>query len=428
MWKQKIKRDNMKLKNHHHFIKTIEKPICFILGEESVTILGVIRSLERAETPAVVLTSKENQIFSFSKYSKVIIAPHPKFKEHEFITFLLSVGKQTRNKGVLFPTSDVYLHVLLKNRSELEKYFEFPMAELDVVDKLLNKRKLYQIIKEHKIPHPKTYLLNDINKFHEIEKEISFPCIIKPAYSGYFRLDFNSKLFIAESKEELTKYYDKSISKNHEMVIQEIIPGNVSNKYGYNAYYDHNFNPHGTCMYRRIREWPHILGNGCLIQRVNIPELKEIITPLLKKIKYYGIIDAEFKKDPRDNTYKLIEINTRIWLQNSLPTRCGINLPYIAYRDTNGTNIKINNGTAKKIKWVNISEDIYSSINDIFNRNFSLDTWIQSQKGEKEYAILNWDDPLPSFVFFVHSLLFTFPNILIKKIKKQSLNDMKQTI
>jgi len=89
-------------------------------------------------------------------------------------------------------------------------------------------------------------------------------------------------------------------------------------------------------MYRRIREWPHCYGNGCMIESIVEPELEEITTKLVKKIGYHGIVDAEFKKDLKDNKFKIIEINPRCWMQNGFPTSCGINFPYMAYMDAIG--------------------------------------------------------------------------------------------
>ena len=44
----------------------------------------------------------------------------------------------------------------------------------------------------------------------------------------------------------------------------------------------------------------------------------------------------EFKRDPRDGGYKLMEINARHWLWHSLAAACGVNLSYVAYRDAIG--------------------------------------------------------------------------------------------
>ena len=202
-------------------------------------------------------------------------------------------------------------------------------------------------------------------------------------------------------------------------MIQEIISGDARYMYGLNAYYDKNSNSKGVFMYRRIREWPLGYGNGCLIENIVTPELEHMINPLMKKINYHGIIDAEFKKDPRDNSFKLIEINPRIWMQNSLPVRCGIDLPYIAYLDAIGKEFENPHLKKDMFKWLFFSEDFSSSFKDITNRKLTFKDWFMSYKGKKEYAIWASDDPLPFIIFYSKTLFETLINIFKKRLTNQ---------
>jgi D-aspartate ligase len=403
----------------YNFLKNIEKPLAIIFGNDSVSILGLIRNFQKGNIPTIVLTSKtKKQIFSFSKYCISITCPDPIINEKEFIDFLLNIGKEIKLKGVLFPTNDNDLYLLLKHRALLEEYFIFPIADLNIVDKLLNKHKFYMTLEELDIPHPKTYFPNTVDELSKISEEISFPCIIKPAYSGYFRYDFQKKFFIVRNKEELKQYFTIGINRNHKLIIQEIILGNTNNQYGLNAFYDKNHNSHGIFMYNKIREWPDFGGVGCYLESVEIPELEKITTSLIKNINYYGIVDVEFKKDPKDNTYKLIEINPRVWLENSLPTRYGLNIPYLAYIQTIGKNEEKCIFSKNSVKWFNLYEDVPAVLYNIKKGTLNFNEWIKSYKGKKEYAIFTGDDPLPAFVLFVNFIFIDFPFFLIRYIKR----------
>ena len=195
-------------------------------------------------------------------------------------------------------------------------------------------------------------------------------------------------------------------------MIQEIIPGDAKYVYGFNAYYDKSSSPKGVFMYRRIREWPHGFGNGCFIESVIIPEMEEIINPFIKKINYYGIVDAEFKKNPLNNKLKLIEINSRSWMQNSLSARCGVNLSHIAYMDAIGKDVKKVVNKRKHVKWLFMLEDAYSSLKNISQDMLTLQEWVRSYKGKKEYAIFACDDPLPFFALYAKVIYSIFPYLL----------------
>lgn len=402
----------MRTNNYFGDLGDAKKPIAFVLGGSAVGGLGAIRGLAKMGIPTAALDSDRKQVFIYSKYCKKFICPDAKNNEKDYIDFLLDLGENLNEKGVLIPTGDIEALAILKHRDKLEKCYKFPMAKLDVAEKFLNKHIFYELLEKLGIPHAKTYFPNDISALENIIEKVTYPCIVKPAYSAHFTSDFQTKLFTAGSKEELIQGYNKANARNHEVVIQEIIPGETIDMCGFNTYYDHNSSPVGIFTYRRIRERPYMFGIGCVLQSVSIPELEEIVTSIVKEIGYYGIVDAEFKKDSRDNSYKLVEINSRAWMQINLSTRCGINIPYIAYMDTIGENIEkpilIENG----VKWFNMFEDLDSSIKSIMQGRLSFHDWINSYRGKKEYAVFKWDDPVPFLVSFAKAILHAFPYLL----------------
>lgn len=393
-------------------VENTNEPIAFILGSYLTSGLGIARNLGEKGIATVVLASEKNQLSFYSRYSTGVVCPHPKNNEREYVNFLLEVGERLNEKGVLLPISDTDTIAILKSREKLKKYYRFTSANLDVVKEIINKNNFYRLLEKKGLPHPKTYIPSSSNDIKTISKEIIYPCVLKPVYSSYFVLDFHTKLFIARTKEDLIQHYEKARSKNHEVNIQEIIPGVADAQYGLNAYYNHKFNPTGVFMYRRIREWPHNFGNGCFIKSVWQKDLEKIITPLLKEIKYYGTVDAEFKKDPRDGVFKIIEINPRIWMQNSLPTRCGINIPYIAYQDAIGKTIEKTSTIKTDVKWLYMFEDIKSAMKSIRKGTLSFHEWINSFKGEKEYAVFSCNDPFPFIVLCAKSVFSPFNYLL----------------
>ena len=384
-----------------NFIENTEEPIAFVLGKYITSGLGAVRCFGRAKVPILWLDSSSKHVGFHSKYCKGMICPNPINNTNKYIDCLLNIGSKLRKKGVLFPVRDIEVKNILRFRSQLEKYFHIPMANLEISEILFNKNLFYKSLEKLNITHAKTYFPSNTSDIEKVGKEINYPCILKPFHSASFSLEFNTKAFIANNSNQLIHLYKKSLSKNHQVVIQEIIPGNVRNMYGLNAYYDKTFSPNGVFMYRRIREWPHGLGNGCYIESVKIPELEKIITPLIKNIKYFGIIDAEVRKDPSDNEFKLIEINSRCWMQCSLPARCGINIPYFAYLDAIGKNLEKPKEILENVKWLFMWEDIRSSLKSIIKRDLSFLDWIRSYKGEKEYSIFAKDDIKP----FLYSLI-----------------------
>jgi carbamoylphosphate synthase large subunit len=57
---------------------------------------------------------------------------------------------------------------------------------------------------------------------------------------------------------------------------------------------------------------------------------------LLRALRFHGISQVEFKRDPRDGRYKLMEVNPRLWQWHGLATATGVDLTRIAYLDLIG--------------------------------------------------------------------------------------------
>jgi D-aspartate ligase len=409
------------MKTKIYIDKSTDKPLAFVLNL-SINGLGVVRSLGRRGIPVIGLDPNPRQIGHFSRYCKGIVCPDPE-NEERYIDFLLTLGEQLNTKGVLMPTADSDVMAISKHRNKLEKYYILPLADFAVIEKLINKKKFYKILEDLNMPHPKTFSCKNISEVKQISSGINYPCIIKPIFSTYFNKEFGTKVFNVNCEKELINAYNKASSKGHEVVIQEMIPGSDTNMYLVSAYFNCLSQPLGIFSFKRIRQYPRIFGNGALCISVCSSEITELCTQLLKKIRYHGIIDAEFKRDPRDNTFKFIEINARTGMQHRLAARCGIDLPYIAYMDAIGQNIEQVGPQKEGIKWIHMLSDLRSSFESIFTGDLSVIEYIKSLKGEKEYAIFARDDLIPFFIFLSNlssaTLKYLIKNFLYKSRKVQ---------
>ena len=126
---------------------------------------------------------------------------------------------------------------------------------------------------------------------------------------------FKTKVFICKSYEELLSNYQKALTyiNADEVIIQEIVPGHDRAQYSacflFNV--DHALVQLAVC---RLRQHPIDFGNATTFaETIENDEIINYGTQLLKEIKFRGICEIEFKKDPRDGVFKLLEINPRSW-------------------------------------------------------------------------------------------------------------------
>ncbi|MEM2110711.1 MAG: hypothetical protein QXX08_02410 [Candidatus Bathyarchaeia archaeon] len=114
---------------------------------------------------------------------------------------------------------------------------------------------------------------------------------------------------------------------------------------------------------------------------------------------FYGIASIEFKRDPRTGRFVLIEINGRSHTQNYLATACGINLPYILYKDLMGEKICFKHdacGFKQDVSWIHFTIDFLSMMKKRRRKELTLKEWLQSiLVGERTHAIFSADDLRP---------------------------------
>jgi predicted ATP-grasp superfamily ATP-dependent carboligase len=145
------------------------------------------------------------------------------------------------------------------------------------------------------------------------------------------------------------------------VIIQEIIHGPEDENYSIIGYFDKNHNPQALFACNRLRGWPKDFGNSSFIESCSLSKLKTIkdeIVKYLNQIGYSGVMEAEVKRDSHDGVFKLIEINARSWWQNSLPTRCGINIIYTAYLDSIGIKTPYSEQYRTGIYWMHPLNDL----------------------------------------------------------------------
>src|SRR5258705_7376668 len=78
------------------------------------------------------------------------------------------------------------------------------------------------------------------------------------------------------------------------------------------------------------------MGSARAGEGVWVEEVVEHGLALLRALGFHGISQVELMRARRDGRYKLLEVNPRLWQWHSLAAACGVDLPWIAYRDLIG--------------------------------------------------------------------------------------------
>ncbi len=357
--------------------------------------LGVIRSLAMKKFHITAMFYSNFVDFAHtSRYvHERVRIPHPRTEEHEFIDYLLRNAQKWKDALILETNDDIAV-ALSKNKDRLKKYYRIMTPEWDILRKMVEKPATYRLADDCNVPHPKTFLLKTPEDLRGIQDKISYPCILKPVLGHLFFSEFHSKNFKVFHFGELSSKFELCSKSGHEVMVQEIIPGPDSNIYQCIKYVNSNGKTAATFVSRKLRQNPPQFGVARVaISHDAIPFIVECTESMIRQMDYRGLFTSEFKKDPRDNTFKLMEIIGRTPRYNWLATYCGMNFPWIAYMDLSENKQFEESNYRKNVYWIEFSKDILNSIFHGNEENIGLREYLRPYiSRNKTFAELSRED------------------------------------
>jgi predicted ATP-grasp superfamily ATP-dependent carboligase len=276
--------------------------------------LAAIRSLGRAGIRVLAIDHRPSALGFRSKYAERLLSPDPFEDEPRFVNFMRALGEV-----VVFPTHDDSLNAIAQYADDLRVLAPFPAW--DVLERVQSKRaQLEQAVAagiDIPVLDPKT-----------------FPVIVKPERSVEFKRRFRRQAFRCETPAEL----EEALAKTEEFgpIVQELIPGGDDALYTVGSYLDADGRALGVFCGRKLRQTPPGIGTCRVGEAVWVEEVVDDALRLLAAFEYRGVSQVEFKRDPRDGRFKLMEINARLWQWHGLASACGVDIPLIAYADLTG--------------------------------------------------------------------------------------------
>jgi D-aspartate ligase len=387
-------------------------PAVVITSNPGPNTLGVIRCFGRRKIP-VIYIDIEHGISRYSRYIGKRVRPrYGREFEETLIDTLVEFGSHLEHKPMIIPTGDDEVLAISKHKAELEKMYLLPVSDYNLVEKLVNKKLFYKMLAEMQVPHPATWFPGSSEELLSIGKELPYPYIIKPAFSLSFRKVFDSKCLVIRSLEELKWAVDALRSVNEVVVLQEIIPGD--DYYEYYTYLNKDSLPLAACGWRKVRHYPPHFGSGSFCRTELLPFEVEKCNELLVSLGYHGFAGPELVRDPRDGSYKLLEINARTTLQNRLAAASDVDIEYLAYLDMNGFSVPETALPVDNVIWIDDFLDLATRLILLKRKEATIGSIFPEAGAGKVYSVAALDDPAPLCVHMV--ILFYYVLVRICRI------------
>ena len=296
--------------------------------------LAAIRSLGRRGLRVLALDHRPYALGFRSRYAEPRLAPDPLDDEEGFIAGLRAIAEETDDVLPVFPTHDEHVNAIARHADALRDRYRFPFPDWEVLERIQSKRHQLETAESAGLPVPRTFHPRSRDEAVAAGEELGFPVLVKPSANVGFRRDHGRQLFRCENSAELERAYEDT--EPYEPMVQELIPGGDEQLYTLGSYVSADGEALGLFSGHKLRQTRGYMGSARVGEAMWVDEVVEQGLALLRAIGFHGISQVETKRDPRDGQYKLMEVNPRLWQWHSLAAACGVDLPWIAYRDLLG--------------------------------------------------------------------------------------------
>lgn len=314
-------------------------------------------------------------------------------------------------RAVLIPASDAAVRAIAGLPAGLAERFPSSIASLDAALQLTDKSRFAELLRRLGEPAPKTRRIDSVADIAAVPTRELEGAFLKPVDSASYMARFGVKGERICSRADALAKVDRALSHGFAIVLQDYIPSSVPSDVSGPAA-DHilidgfvDADGRITAMFarRRLRMFPLDFGNtSCMI---SIP-LCDVAAParsmqrIADALGWRGIMSAEFKLDPRDGVYKLLEINSRVWWFVEYAGRCGVDLCTMSYRDALGERIEPVTDYAVGARFFHAYFDFHAVRAKRREGTLRFRNALLSWTGAQE-PTFNWSDPLPALADIV---------------------------
>jgi predicted ATP-grasp superfamily ATP-dependent carboligase len=366
-------------------------------------LLAVARSLGRLGVPVFTISRRWEAVASRSRYVRgaatLDLSQSSADRLVEVVTELVGPAPAP----VLIAMDDVAA-LYVANQSAIRSVCRFPSNTPGLLCQLSNKRGLLDVLRRLEIPAPRMCAVSNDEELGEAARTIGFPIVLKSADPLALRARAGAKsVTVATSLDALIQVYRSSHpSVRARALVQEHIGGEGAADWIFNGC----FGEAGTCLFYgtglKLRQWP--LGTGAATLGISLPnpEVHELSVRLARGVGYAGMIDIDYRFDPSDGKYKVLDVNPRVGSSFRLFVGDeGIDVPRAHYLDVTGQPVPPSEAATGR-KWVVEQRDLRSAFELWGGRRVGAREWLHSFAGVKETAWFASDDLGPFAAMLAH--------------------------
>lgn len=364
-----------------------------VLGE-SVTALGVVRCLGRRGIRAL-RPGPHGDYASWSRWAQRLPLELRAPPSPDVLADYLA--RLPVERAVVVPCSDDWTRAVAGLPDRLRERFPSTVPSPDAVGVFLDKAEFAALLEREGVPHPRTIVSDDAEALKGWSNAAASAFFLKPTDSQRFTRRFGVKALRVDDPGEIEGKLAEAASEGIELVLQEYVPGPTSSHHFVDGYAALDERVVARLARRRVRMYPPDFGNSTChltIPFAEVADAADELQRLFASVGYRGIYSAEYKRDHRDGTLKLLEVNVRPWWYVEFAALCGVDVCHLAYREALGLPIEPIGEYRVGARCVLPGADVRAFLALRGRHELALRPWLRSWVGAS-HTVFSLADPLP---------------------------------
>jgi len=374
--------------------------------------LNLVRALGLAGIPAVVATSDHEEPALDSRYCTVAVTLPPPHQHDARVDAIAALGERLAGifgrRVPLMYGSDDALELIYAHRERLARHFLFLVADREVAESLIAKDRFQAFAESRGLPVPRALAWDGAGPGSLAA--CKGPVVMKPrAKRDWHQSMLCQRLFGGDGKAVVLEngraaLGNADIARFHDqLTFQECIPGDDTCLWSYHGFADEEGIVIEAFTGRKIRTYPAGMGESAYIELAPDPGLDAVARELVPRAGLRGPFKIDFKRDPRDGRWYVLEINARYTLWQYVGAANGVNLMRTAYDYLLHRERTRFPAAVPSVRWIDFSLDRRAYRQLRAEGKLSTIGWLASLVvSRKLYNLFSWRDPLP----FVQRALF----------------------
>lgn len=315
------------------------------------------------------------------------------------LAFLMEAARSRRWEGyLLVAAGDLEVRLVSQHRAALSTHYQVVLPDWGSLCWVCEKPLLYQRADELGVRVPLTYKLASIEQAKSLRP--TFPVVLKPNMGGGNNSFSKAKVVRADDSAALVAALGDAIAQvgAENVVVQEMIPGGGESQFSYVALWNKG-EPVAEFTARRARQYPVDFGyTSTFVEVVDAPEASEAARATLRSIGFCGLVEVEFKRDGRDNSLKLLDVNPRPWSWFGLCASAGVDLGAMLLDVARGRPVDQPPRPRQGAAWSYLVRDMIGGVRLAMRGDIGVSDYVRSLGKVRSWATFAWNDPRPGLI------------------------------